>query len=221
VAEVTLLVVLVQSALVAGVLILLPLWRFARAGLSPPGVWRMLGYFAGVGLGFILIEMALLQRFTLFLGQPVYTLAVVLSGLLLFTGLGSALSSRWAVDPDRAVIWMPMAVPLVLALTVALMTLAFRVGLGWPLAARVAVTVALLVPLGITLGLPFPTGLRMAASRSAVLVPWAWGVNAFFTVIGSVAGTMLGMAAGFRVVLVLASVCYVAVGLLIAPLRSR
>jgi hypothetical protein len=96
VAEVTLLVLLVQVVVIAGVLILLPLLRFKRADLRAPGRGRMLVYFAGLGLGFIFIEVVFLQHFTLFLGEPVYTFAVVLAGLLLWTGLGAFLSDKLA-----------------------------------------------------------------------------------------------------------------------------
>src|SRR5262249_44990870 len=92
VAEVTLLVLLVQSIVIAAVLILLPLARFSRRGQEVVNRWRYLTYFAGLGLGFIMIEIALMQRYTLFLGQPVYTFAIVLASLLIFTGAGAALA---------------------------------------------------------------------------------------------------------------------------------
>src|SRR6266498_1568528 len=86
IAEITLLMILFQSILIAAILILLPLWRYARQGLKFNYRWKYLIYFACLGLGFIMIEMAFIQRFTLYLGQPVYTLAVIIAGLLLFTG---------------------------------------------------------------------------------------------------------------------------------------
>src|SRR5205823_10959919 len=84
----------------------------------------------------------------------------------------------------------------------------FNVALGWSLLARVVVSVLILAPLGILLGMPFPSGLRIIGEEAPSLVPWAWGVNGFFTVIGTVAALMLGMAFGFKVVLLIAAVCY-------------
>src|SRR5207244_7803670 len=111
VAEVTLLVLLAQSVVIAAVLILLPLAKFSRQGLSVPHRGSFLVYFAGLGLGFIMIEIALLQRFTLFLGQPVYTFAVVLAALLIFTGFGASLAGRLRAQPRQHLRWI---IPLIL-----------------------------------------------------------------------------------------------------------
>src|SRR5207253_8661401 len=94
IAEVTLLILLGQSAIVAGLCILLPLALLERRGLRIEGRWAWISYFAALGLGFIMVEIALLQRFLLFLGQPIYTYAVVLAGLLIFTGIGSYTAGR-------------------------------------------------------------------------------------------------------------------------------
>jgi hypothetical protein len=103
IAEVTLLILLVQSAIVAGLFILLPLIVMDRRGLQMDGHWGWLAYFAALGLGFIMVEIALLQRFLLFLGQPIYTYAVVLAGLLIFSGIGSSAAGKWKMEIERAV----------------------------------------------------------------------------------------------------------------------
>ena len=207
VAEVTLVVVLLQSCLVAGLCILIPLWRASRRGQAPPSRFRFLTYFSALGLGFIFVEIALLQRFSLFLGQPVHTLAVVLAGLLLWTGLGAALAGRLA--GDRGGVRRAVSAALVVGAAVALLAPAiFSVALGLPLPARIAISLLLLAPLGVALGMPFPTGLRLVQAEAPALVPWAWGTNCFFTVIGTIAAQILGMALGFRAVLVLAGLCY-------------
>ena len=86
----------------------------------------------------------------------------------------------------------------------------FHAALGFALPWRIAIAAALVAPLGILLGMPFPAGLRMIGVEAPALVPWAWGVNGFFTVIGSVLAMMLGMIFGFTTVLVVAGACYVA-----------
>lgn len=208
VAEVSLLAILVEAVVIAAVLILLPLARFARKGLGVQGRGRVLLYFAALGLGFIMIEIALLQRFTLFLGQPAYTLAAILASLLIFTGVGSALAGRVGNSPRRALLVLVPAVAVGLGVTAVVTGLVFDAALGWPFAGRVALAVVLLAPLGLLLGMPFPIGLRLISGEASALVPWAWGVNGFFTVIGSVLSMILGMALGFRAVLVLAAACY-------------
>lgn len=208
IAEVTLLILLAQSFIIAAVLILLPLARFSRHGWSVPNRWGFLLYFAGLGLGFIMIEIALLQRFTLFLGQPVYTLAVVLAALLVFTGVGAAVSERFGGSARKSLCLVVPLILLALFTTAFLTTHVFDAALGWPLWERVLLSIFMLAPLGVLLGMPFPSGLRMIAEEAPPLLPWAWGVNGFFTVIGTVGAVILGMALGFKVVLVVASLAY-------------
>jgi hypothetical protein len=209
VAEVTLLVLLVQVTIIAAVLILLPLLWWSREGITIPGRWSCLVYFAALGFGFILIEIAMLQRFTLFLGQPVYTLAAILASLLLFTGVGSALAERLTRNPSQALLRTIPFLLLMLLLTALVSPIVFRSALALTLPWRIAIAVAMVAPLGVVLGVPFPLGLRMAAQKSQALVPWAWGINGFFTVLGSICALILGMALGFRMVLAIAGACYI------------
>jgi spermidine synthase len=208
VAEVTLVVLLVQAVAVAGVLIVLPLARFSNQGLRTPGRLSFLTYFAGLGLGFIMIEIVLLQRFILFLGQPIYTFSVVLASLLIFTGVGSFIASRFR-DISRSVLsrlLLAAVAGIVVMLLVMPPLLSFALGLA--LGLRIVIAIILIAPLGVVLGMPFPTGLRLVSDTVPVLVPWAWAVNGFFTVIGSVAAVILAMVLGFTAVFVTAGFCY-------------
>jgi MFS family permease len=167
-----------------------------------------------------MIEVALLQRFTLFLGQPIYTLAVVLASLLIFSGIGSYAVSRFT-SPSR-----PRFIPIILAVLAVIAVTAygthsiFSATLGLSLASRIAVAILMIAPLGIVLGMPFPACLRLVAEQAPVLVPWAWGVNGFFTVIGSAAAMIVGMILGFNAVLACAGGCYL-VALLAITLCRR
>jgi predicted membrane-bound spermidine synthase len=206
--EVTLLILLAQTMLIAAAFIILPLARFAREGLRAPNRWRFLLYFAGLGLGFIMIEIALLGRFMLFLGQPVYTFAVVLASLLIFTGAGAYLAERFRAQPRRALLRIISLIVLTLIATAFVMPVLFSAALGLTLVWRVALAVVVLAPLGMLLGMPFPTGLRIVAEEASTLVPWSWGVNGFCTVIGTVTALILGMSFGFTTVLFVGAVCY-------------
>jgi hypothetical protein len=220
IAEVTLLILLLQSVVVGGLCILLPLALLNRRGLHIGRRWSWLAYFAALGLGFIMVEIALLQRFLLFLGQPIYTYAVVLAGLLIFTGIGSYAAGKWKLELTQG-LKRALLGALVVVLVMAVITpLIFRTCLGLNLPLRVIIAMLLVAPLGFLLGTPFPLGLRLAMQRSSALGSWAWGVNGFFTVIGTVLALMLGMMIGFRMVLVLACFCYLA-GLLAISRVSR
>jgi hypothetical protein len=207
--ESMLIMLLVQTAVIAGLLILFPLVRFARQGLRTGGCWSYLVYFAGLGLGFIMVEIALLQRFTLFLGEPIYAFAVVLGSLLVFTGVGAYLGERLSRRPGRGISAALTAAIAVLLVTAVGMPHVFDVTLGLGLPWRVIISAALVAPLGMALGMPFPLGLVAVGAGAPTLVPWAWGVNGFFTVIGSVVAMLLGMMFGFSVVLAVAGACYV------------
>jgi spermine/spermidine synthase len=210
IAEVTLLILLAQSIVVAGLCILLPLAVLDRRGLQTGGHWSWLAYFAALGLGFIMVEVALLQRFLLFLGQPIYTYAVVLAGLLIFTGVGSYAAGKRNLELAQA-LKRALLGSLIVVLAMAVLTpIVFRICLGLNLPLRIVIALLLVAPLGFLLGMPFPLGLRLAMQRSSALGSWAWGVNGFFTVIGTVLALMLGMMIGFRMVLLLACVCYLA-----------
>jgi len=207
-AELSLLALLAQSVLIAALLILFPLARWSRSGLSAPNRWRFLLYFAGLGFGFITIEMALLSQFSLFLGQPVYTYAVVLASLLIFTGIGATVSSRFAADPRHALTRIIPALLLVLILTALITPVVFSRGLGLSAGSRVLLAIVLLAPLGVVLGMPFPLGLQIVSVEASAIVPWAWGVNGFFTVIGTVLALILAMSFGFKVVMLLGGLSY-------------
>jgi hypothetical protein len=219
IAEVSLILLFAQVTVIAAVLILLPLFfGGARQGNRLRSQVQFLSYFAGLGLGFIMIELVLLQRFTLFLGQPVYTLAVVLACLLISTGLGSYVTSRFQAASKWSLIPVVFLILIALGVTAQLTPPVLSMALGFAFRWRVLLSVALIAPLGFLLGMPFPTGLRIVGEEAPNLVPWAWGVNAFFTVVGSVASVILSMAFGFRVVLEVAATCYLlALGAIILP----
>ena len=207
VAEVMLVVMLIQSSAIAAILIMLPLSSFARQGLKILRPWTFLVYFAGLGLGFIMIEIVLIQRFLLFLGEPIYTFSVVLASLLVFSGVGAGLVGQFR-DARVSLGWIILAILLVLLLAAVGSPWILTSALGLPLLPRIAIVVAMLAPLGVVLGMPFPIGLRVVAIEAPTFIPWAWGVNGFFTVIGCIGASILGMAFGFTAVLAISGACY-------------
>jgi hypothetical protein len=195
--------VLVGVALVA---YLLPL-RFVHRPAPPTA--GSLSYFAAIGLGYILLEVVLIQRFVLFLGFPTYALSVVLFALLIFSGVGSALSSRFVRSRRGLVVTLAVAIVLtVLGAAWLEPLLRSLITLSFP--ARVAVAVALIAPLGIVLGTAMPSGLRRFRGLHPDGVPYAWGVNGVASVLASVFGVALAVTFGFAVTSLVAGACYVA-----------
>ena len=219
-----LLATLVQATLFSVVLILLPLWT-GGGNRVPARVssFRVLGYFAGLGLAFLFVEIAFIQRFVLFLGHPLYAAAVVLCAFLVFAGFGSVASVRFADLAPRRMDPVVLAVAAVATLSVGYVVLLpplFAALIGLPVGAKIAVTLGLIAPLAFFMGMPFPLGLARVSKAMPELVPWAWGVNGCFSVLSAVLATLLAIHFGFSVVVVLAAVLYLAAGALFrAPLE--
>ena len=203
-----------MQALVAGLLlILLPLTRVDRSW--PAGTAARSGsYFLSLGLAFLFIEMAFIQKFILFLSHPLYSVAVVLSSFLVFAGIGSAASTtlvrKFGSDHRRA-IWLAVTCILAISLSyLALLPLVFEQLIGYPDPARIAISVALIAPLAFCMGMPFPIGLGRLADTAPGFVPWAWGINGFASVVSAVLATLLAIGFGFDAVILLALVLYLA-----------
>jgi hypothetical protein len=151
-------------------------------------------YFAAIGLGFILIEIPLIQRLILYLGHPLYALSVVLSALLIGAGAGSLLSARLSEAAARRALFALIALLVVAALALPPL---LGATLGAPTYARVALAVAAILAIGLVCGVPFPLGVRILGDEGARWVPWMWGVNGAFSVLASVLATALAMSWGF------------------------
>ena len=169
-------------------------------------------------------EITLIQRLVLFLGYPTYSLTVTLAAILLSTGVGALLSSRYRARAGRAA-WALLGALAALDLFYLFgLTPLDRRAARPPFAVRIVVTFAVLAPLGVCLGMFMPLGLGAVAAITSIrreYVAWGWAVNGFASVIGAVLSTILAMAFGFEVVLAFALVVYcVAVLALRGLLRS-
>lgn len=185
------------------VFVLLPLLVLRRRQLEVPGRYSLLTYFSCLGLGYILVEIVLSQRFILFLGHPIYALSVVLAGLLFFSGLGSLAAAKIGLQGGRAQRLAILGILVVGGAYVFGLPVLFQRFLHADTAFRVGLSFLLLAPLGFLMGMPFPLGITRLQDRGQV-VAWAWGVNGYFSVLGSVLSIILGLAFGFTWVLVIA-----------------
>lgn len=223
-----LLLVLVISAVAVVLFLILPLTLTGarrRQSLVP------LLYFVAVGLGYILVEIAFIQRFVLFLGHPTYALTVVIFLLMLSSGAGSLFSRRWLARAEMG--WIPLVLVVVALLANVLFLpgrLAALVGLGFGY--RLLVSGALLVPLGFVMGMPFPTGLRALAASPAPEFPagegasenaveWAWAMNAAASVLGSVLAMVIAIQFGLTVTLACGAAAYLVALAVMPALRTK
>jgi hypothetical protein len=209
--ERVLMATLVAATVFAALSLAVPIAIAAPWPTTLIGRGTVAGYFATLGVGFMLFEVALIQKLALVLGYPTYSLSVTLMSLLVAAGLGSLASERWTSSIDR------IAPRLAIAVVVLAAVYAFGLDAITPfvlpasLATRVVVALAATAPLGFVLGTFLPLGVSCIARKvpaPAPIVAWAWAANGFFSVIGSVATTILAMTFGFRVVLGIAAATY-------------
>jgi len=177
-----------------------------RRSQAPLG-W--LFYFGCLGAGFIVVEVALVQKCILFLGHPTYSLAVVLFALLLFSGIGSRLSGRFALERLRGRLVTVLAVvTLLVAATSVVLSPLFDALVHLDRTWRIAIAVATLAPLGLAMGMPLPSAVRLLAREAPEIIPWAWGLNGAASVMGSSAALAIALAAGFDQALLVAAALY-------------
>ncbi len=208
-----------QSAIASAVFILLPLNVLKRGG-SPGKKWVVL-YFSCLGLGFMFLEMGFIQKFMLFLSYPVYAIAVVLTGLLVFSGLGSLAADRYRGSATGAVKTAVAGLTAVVVLYLFILPVVFRACAGWPDPWKIALGLVLLFPPAFLMGIPFPSGMGLLGKRSGDLIPWAWGINGFAGVMGASLATFTAVHMGFRLLMLLAAAVYIAAALCLAALARR
>jgi spermidine synthase len=219
-----LVLVISVAAVIAFLVLPLLLSSQARSGRSV----RLL-YFIAIGLGYILVEIALIQRFVLFLGNPTYALTVVVFLMLLSSGLGSVLSRRWFHEPVRVASAMAFIVA-TLAIYVFALPLLLGALVGLPFVVKLVLSGALLVPPGFAMGMPFPSGLRALSLRDSRpesvpanhgAVEWAWAMNAASSVLGSVLAMVIAIQFGLNVTLACGAAAYVLAMLLLRTFKKQ
>ena len=210
----TLLFTLLQAIVAAAILILLPL-AFIRYNSKPRLAERrnIVIYFISIGLAFLFIELAFIEKFTLILSQPLYAVAVTLCAFLIFSGLGSLYAQRRMTSASLAI------VPSLLAGSVSLIggiTLVYIIAFPYMTdyimsmsePVRIAAAIALAAPLAFAMGMPFPLGLAGTRHNDPQLMPWAWGINGCASVLSAILAILLSIEIGFSGVMLSAILFY-------------
>ena len=212
------LAVLAQAIAIALLVLAVPLLGGAKVRSERTGTVRAVVYFAGLGLGFLFLEIFLIERASFYLNDRTSGFALVLTGMLIFSGLGSMAAHRFEANPERGV---RLAVGVVVVWGVLLLVglqWFMLATLSWPWLARAAVVLALVAPASVALGLPFPLGLSRTGSGS--FLPWAWGLNGAFSVVSTPLANLLAIQSGYDRVLLAALLLYV-MGVLVFPRLRR
>jgi hypothetical protein len=201
------LAVLAQAVMVALLVLAVPLLGGQRMRAGGPGVIRAVVYFAALGLGFLFLEIFLIERASFYLNDRTSGFSLVLTGMLIFSGLGSMLAHRFDADPARGVL-LAVAVILVWGVVMLAGLQEFMLAtLDLPWLARAVIVVVLVAPASLALGLPFPLGLGRMGSGG--FLPWAWGLNGAFSVVSTPLANLMALQLGYNRVLLAALLLYV------------
>lgn len=203
------LAVLAQAAMLAVLVLLVPLFAprlRGRAG-PPVGLLRPILYFPALALGFLFIEIFLIEKASALLDDRAAGFALVLSFMLVFSGLGSLTSSRFSANPGRGV-WLACVTVLIWATVIlALLPGLLPAALALPAAVRALLVVLVLAPVAFAMGMPFPLGLARLGDGG--FLPWAWGLNGAFSVVATPLANLIARNYGFTAVLAGAVLLYV------------
>lgn len=195
---------LIQVSIASVVIILLPLFKLGFKGRNK---LKVLLYFCGIGIGYMSVEIVLIQRFILYFGNAIYSAASIISSMLICSGIGSYFSSR--INPKKnypTAIFITIAA-LLLLYTVFLTSIT-RETITFPLEAKYILAFLIIAPLSFLMGFPFPLGIRVLSAGNIEQIPWAWGINGSFSVISSTAAAIIAVELGFSWVMVIASAAY-------------
>jgi len=184
------------------------------------GVRVFLWYFVCIGAGYILVQVALIQKFVLFLGHPTYALTVIIFSMLLSSGLGSFFSRKIVAGAGDRLGFVLLGVACVIAILAFITGPVTQAGVALPLPARMLLTVVLISPAGFLMGMPFPTALSRLEGTHPKTVRWAWALNAASSVLGSAAAIFLALYIGLRSTLLVGAAMYLG-ALVVARIEWR
>jgi spermidine synthase len=214
-------IVLFEAFILSTVFFGLPLFTKRELRQSLRGNLRALGYFACLGVAFIFIEICLIQRLVLFLGAPVYSIATVIGTLLVAAGFGSLASGALLRPRLRSIGLLMGSIAAAIVVLHFAMPAITNLFLGGSFAVRVLVAVAITGVLGFLMGMPMPTGIRFLTEGKPGIIPWAWAINGYFTVIGSAISVLVAINFGFMAVFFLAAGIYLAAPLFLMEKTGR
>lgn len=192
------------------------LWRGRRHGLAPRTFAAAASYFSLIGLGFMLIEIGLMQKFSILLGHPIYSVAITLMSIILASGLGSLASERVQTASRMPAYLLPAGASMLIAVGAIAVQYAIDGSMAASLAVRALMALVFTFPIAFLLGFFFPLGMRSLHGGSAAARSWMWGLNGALGVLGSLLAILISMSFGIRACLFAGAACYLA---LLLPAR--
>jgi hypothetical protein len=202
--------VLLVSLIATSLMVVVPRLFLGNRWPREKGVLRFLLFFVAIGVGYILIEVALIQKFIVFLGQPTYALAVIIFSMLVFSGIGSYLSPRLVKATATRLQFVLGAVAFLVALLAVMVPAVTATAMGLSLVLRASIAVGMIAPAAFFMGMPFPTGLKLLEHLHSPSLRWAWSLNAAASVLGSASAIFLAIYLGLRETMLIGGMMYLA-----------
>ena len=210
---VILVITFLQLSVIAFLLIILPLLFRRNYYKASANKLPTLIYFFSIGTGFMFIEMTLIQTFTKFLGDPIFSVAAILSSILVFSGMGSAVQKHVGMNAIRRMQTAAGAIIAIMLLYLVVVDPLLQLFIGMGTAVRFIITILLLMPVSFFFGWMFPSGVDVLKQRGGELIPWAWGVDGFASVAAAPLAIILSMSFGFTNVILLGIGFYAVAGI--------
>jgi hypothetical protein len=211
-ATVTLVVLFAVASVLVITIVGWPLVKAGRPDMPAASLRWASWYFIAIGCGFMFIQIPFLQRFSVFLGHPTYSLAIILFTMILATGVGSFLSDRTSLD-DRLIRRIPVLIALVIAASVLLLQPVVAATVKYGLVTRSVVVILFVAPVALLLGYCFPIGMRFVGRASDRTAAWMWGINGAASVLAAIAAVAISMWVGTQANLIVAALLYLSLPL--------
>jgi len=197
-------VTLLQIFSLAAIFIIVPLFKIGFSGQNKFGV---LVYFAGIGFGYMFIEIIFIQMYTLYFGNPIYGASAVICLMLICSGIGSYMTQHSKFVNLKSKLVFGIIVMLLLIQALFLKEILF-ITIQYSLTYKILIALILIAPCAFFMGIPFPVGMKNTSNQSPPLIPWAWGINGFASVMATVLATVFAVEFGFTAVFIGAAFFY-------------
>ncbi len=206
----TLGIILLQGFIFSAFLLIFPLIKFSKEGIYSKLSLLNIIYFSCLGIGFIIIEIILMQKFVLYLGHPSYSISIILFSLLISAGSGSYFSEKIKIKigENKFSNYLFISLLAIILIFIILIDPLIKTTIGNNLIIKGIISFLSISILGVLLGMPFPTGLSYISKISNKIVPWSWGINSYMTVIGSTLSVFLAISFGFKFTFAFAFIIY-------------
>lgn len=203
-------IVFIQSLLFSILFLLMPLLKFKKEKANRKINKLVIFYFSGLGIGFILLEIVMMQKFVLFLGHPAYSISIILFSILISAGIGSYLSGIIinTIGIKKHILFLFISLLSILLFYIFIIDFIIVQTIHSGIVLKGFITFFLVFLLGLMLGMPFPTGLYLLSKELSYTIAWAWAINAYMTVLGSMLSIIIAISFGFLTVLICAFICY-------------